>query len=542
MRHPIGSLNPADVMPVAAFFLLYVVIDRLTGTLSELAEIDLSHWSLIVAAIRRRILWWVVVVAVVVVAVGARHDIRQRILGRWSELEHGAVLRLLAAPLIVFLAWEAALYPFNFHADQLHLVDRLLVVALAASAWWRPLFLIPFAFQFRVIAAQTAFPFHTTAAENINELPVIVLLLIGVGHLLFVITGRRATSVVVLAVGALVASHFWIPGKGKLLMGWLSADDVANLPLAAYTAGWLGHTDGSVAAGVASVFDGFGPMVKVATLALELGSLVAVAHRRLLRPWLVGSITFHAVTFVTTGFFFIGWIIVELGLLIVLSRSDLRAWIDENATWPRAAVAVAAVAGAPLLFHPPGLAWIDAPVSYGYRLEAVGESGTTYAVTASTFAPMEHEIMFKRLQFDGPSHLSGAYGALESTERLDELNAVENLSDLLAIEATQPEPDAEVRADSVALLGEFMNATADGDRRSTMKWLHRLNPPSLFWSSWPDNHYHFDERLDHLEVVLLTRLHTPGRGDDGAAFTRTDPVATLTRMPDGSMEAVMFRG
>jgi hypothetical protein len=149
--------------------------------------------------------------------------------------------------------------------------------------------------------------------------------------------------------------------------------------------------------------------------------------------------------------------------------------------------------------------------------------------------------MFKRLQFDGPGHLSGAYGALESPEPLDELDAVENLSDLLALEAEQPEPDAAVRAASVDLLTDFMAATGDDDVRSTTKWLHRLDPPSLFWSSWSGDDYHFDERLDRIEVTLLTRIHDRGRRDGGTMLSRTDPVLTLTRQSDGSIEAVPVR-
>ena len=225
LRRPIGSVNPQDIVPIVAFFLVYLVVDRVTGTLSEIAEVDLARWSLTMAAIQRRVVWWAVVVVAVAVVLGARSDSRRRLLGRWAELDHGAVLRLLAAPLIVFLAWKGALYPYNVHAGQLHLLDRFLLLALAAAALWRPALLIPFALQFRVISAQTVFPFHTTAARNIDDLPVVVLLLIGVGHLLFVLTGRRSTSLIVLAIGAALASHFWIPGKGKLLMGWLSADE-----------------------------------------------------------------------------------------------------------------------------------------------------------------------------------------------------------------------------------------------------------------------------------------------------------------------------
>ncbi len=541
MRRPrVGSVDLTDLVPVGAFFVLFGIVDRLTGALAGLTADDVQRWSLAIAAVQRRAVWWIGLLAVAALAATSA-DIRRRATGRWSELEHGTALRLLAAPMILFLAWQGSLQPFNVYADQLHLLDRGLVVALAAASLWRPVLLVPFALQFRLVSTHTEFPLHTTAWHNISELPVIVLLLIAAGHLLFVLTGRRATSVVVLGIGAALASHFFVPGKGKLLLGWLTANDVANLPLAAYTTGWLGHTDGSMAADVASVFDRFGPFVKVATLVLELGAVLAVARRQLLQPWLVGAIAFHVVTFLTTGFFFVGWILAEVGLLIILSRRDLRAWVDENATWPRAAVAVVAVLAAPVVFHPPGLAWLDAPVSYGYRLEAVGESGTTYELPASTFAPLDHEILFKRLQFDGPGHLSGAYGALASAERLDELNGIGSLADLVALEAAQPEPDPSIRAASLELLSGFVEATGDDEVRSATRWLHRFRPPSSFWSSWSDDDYRFEEPLERLDVILLTRVHDPVRRGNGIILTRTDPVLTLTRQPDGSVEAESFR-
>ncbi|MDH5521865.1 MAG: hypothetical protein OEZ14_15185, partial [Acidimicrobiia bacterium] len=91
------------------------------------------------------------------------------------------------------------------------------------------------------------------------------------------------------------------------------------------------------------------------------------------------------------------------------------------------------------------------------------------------------------------------------------------------------------------LITDFMSATAEDEVRSTTKWLHRLDAPTLFWSSWSDDDYHFDERLDRIEVTLLTRVHGPGRRDVGTVLTRTDPVLTLTRLPDGSIEAVTVR-
>ncbi len=543
MRRLLGSDSPVELALIGVYFVLYLVVDRITLAMADLALDDLGRPSLVLAAADRGLLLWLGV-AVLVAAGLTVHRLRDRALARWSALDHGSVLRLLAAPLILFLVWRGALYPYNFFAGQAHLFDRGLLLILAAATIWRPLFLVPFALQFRVISAQTIFPFATAAYRNIDDLPVIVLLLVAVGHLLFVVTGRRSSSVIILAVGAAIAAHFYIPGKGKLLMGWLADDDIANLPLASYTAGWLGHTDGSTAEAVASLYDRLAPLVKGATLVVEVGAVLAVAHRRLLRPWLVAWVGFHIATFVTTGFFFIGWILAELGLLLVLTinRGDLRDWVNENATWARAGVAVLATVGAPVLFHPPGLAWFDAPVSYGYRLEGIGASGATYQLPASTLAPLDHEVMFKRLQLTDTAHLSGAYGALESSDQLDELDGVEDLSGLTGLEANQPSTDPDTRARSVDLLAAFVTSTHDDGTLRLNRWLHRLNPPPMFWSSWSSTDYRFDEPLNGLNVTLLTRVHPPSKRHDGVILTRTDPVLALSRGPDGTISGTLGLG
>jgi len=65
---------------------------------------------------------------------------------------------------------------------QTHAVDRVLVAALGLACLVRPVFLIPFALQSRVIGDQFDYPFETTAAQNVDELLIIALLGIAAVH------------------------------------------------------------------------------------------------------------------------------------------------------------------------------------------------------------------------------------------------------------------------------------------------------------------------------------------------------------------------
>ena len=145
-------------------------------------------------------------------------------------------------------------------------------------------------------------------------------------------------------------------------------------------------------------------------------------------------------TFATTGFWFLPWIALEVGLLVVLSLPSLRSWVMENATPARGLLAVACVAGAPFLFHPPGLAWLDAPVSSGYEIDAIGVSGAEYHVPASAFAPLSHHIAFDRLQFGPTVAANWRYGAVTTTAHLEALEQITDVDELKAFEATLGPP------------------------------------------------------------------------------------------------------
>ena len=387
------------------------------------------------------------------------------------------------------------------------------------------MFLIPLALQYRVISEQTLFPFSTAAAKNVDEFLVVSLLVVAAGHVVYVLTSRAKTAAVILALTTVVATHFYIPGKGKVAIGWVTQNDMANLPLAGHTAGWLGQSDGGLARSLSGLFDTLSPAVIVGTLVLELGAVVAVAHPRLLRWWIPGWLGFHIMTFVTIGFFFMSWALLEMGLLTILVLPRFRSWVAENATPGRGIVAVLAVLGGSVLYHPPGLAWFDAPISYGYEVEAVGVSGQPFHVPLSAFAPLDHEMTFTRLQLTPTVSLSGGYGSLGTSAELDRLAGLTSFEAIDRLESEQP--TATLTAESQAFVLAFFDHT-NSDLRAS--WLYGLGPPSSFWSGREGPRYDFDEPLAELHVFLVTANH---HADDGTPSTRRQPVLAIARDAEG---------
>ena len=405
--------------------------------------------------------------------------------------------------MIGLLAWQASLYDVNFIAGRIHGLDRMLVVVLAAAAIMRPVALVPFVLAVRIVNEQFLYPFGTVAAKNVDELLLVVLLCIAAGHLVYVVTDRSDSSTTVLLVGAAVASHFFWPGKGKLASDWARLTEISNLPLNSYRAGWLGHTDGAVAEAMASFFTTFRWPVVIGTLVIEAGAVVAVSHPKLLRVWIPGFMLFHIMTFVTTGFFFLSWMILEVGLLAILVLPRFARLVSANATPARALVSVGAVLGGTVLFHPPGLAWFDAPVSYGYEIEATGESGDVYHVAISAFAPLDQDVSFGRMQLADRLAGSGGYGAISTAYELRRLEAIDDFDELAAYETELGEPPPTDEAHDF-FLAWFDHANGDSGP-GPVKWF--LSPPDRFWTSRAEPNYRFDEPMVRLEVFRVASIH-----------------------------------
>jgi len=517
----LGSDTPGDFGHLLFLFAAFLAADRLTRRFASISADRLfSSVPVHQAVVENLVVFALLLLGLgVIAAVGF-----PRLLCRWDALDHGYVLRRVGAAVVIWLVWRAAAYDFNYVLDRWHWVDRVLVAALGCGAVWRPIFLVPFVAQVRVIGGQFSYPLGTAFSQVFDELLLLVLLVVGVAYLLHAVTGRRASSSILLIWSTIVAAHLFEPGRAKLMMGWLQSNDVSLLSFNSYTAGWRGQGSGEYARRLGTLIAAIGWPVKVGTLVLELGALAAVLHPRLFRVWLPMAATFHALTFAMTGFFFFDWLAFELGLCVVLSMSSLRPWVESNATPMRAAFAMSVVVLGDSVYHTPSLAWLDAPVAYGYEVEATGRSGRQYHVPLSAFAPFEQELTFSQINLSPNRRAVGGYGATGSAELVAELRTLDDVGGLARIEAglapTSPYPDSL----SERLMTSFFRRVNADEGTST----NFLAAPSRFWSGRPSPSYRNDEPLDDLHVTLVASLTV-----DGAQQFRRTPVLIISRAPGG---------
>ena len=492
--HPLGR----EVITFVAMVTGFVVLDRATRKVAQLSDNDIEQPVLLISAVRARP---VLVAMAIVVGVGALVLVPQLRAG-WDRFEHGRALRWFALPVVVLLAWADSMYGYNFLAGQWHLFDRVAVVALAVAAWRWPIVLVPLAAQLRIVTHQFDQWFSTTSGQNIDELLVMALLCIAAVVVVGVLLGIDDTAWVLVLLMALVASHFFLPGRSKIPLDWATTNDLAHFPVSAYTAGWRGAGDGTWARRVSDFVDTYRVPLRLGTLVLELGALIAVAHVRRFRLWVPGWVLFHLGVLVFTGYWFGSWIAVEFGLLVLLLVPSLREWSTRHANVTVGALTVLLVIIGSHVFHPPRLAWLDGPVSYGLEVTATGDSGTVYRVPPSAFAPLVQEIAFVRLPLAGTREAAAAYGAIGTKQELAALEELRSIDDLAAYEQTLG-PTFAVPGSNAE---RFSTAWLDhANARSVDPW-YLVGPLPHFRTSVPGPVYRGQERLVSLVVTRVAAL------------------------------------
>ncbi|MDH3293708.1 MAG: hypothetical protein OER95_05240, partial [Acidimicrobiia bacterium] len=428
-----------------------------------------------------------------------------RALARWDAIDHGDALRRFAIPILALVAWYGSTYEYNYVLDRWHLVDRLLVVALAIGATARPIALVPLVIQARLVAGQFLVPLGVSAGYNIGDLLAIVLLVLAAGFIVAATTsiGRWSIgSAVVPVVAAAVAAHFFVPGVSKLRMGWLDGPGVHHFALNAHAAGWLGGGDGSWAGRLAGALESLRWPILVVTLVLETGAVVAITRRWLLCGWLVGWILLHGAIFAASGYWLFEWVAVELGLLVLLIQPGAARWLEANHRPARAAVAALLVLGGTVLFHPPRLAWFDANVAYGFEVDVVDGDGRRTHVPLDELEPLQQNLSLTFAWFGPTAPLVGGYGAVLTLDGIDRLAAVTDFDELRRLEGDQPPTTAERQASSELLMTRWAEHVARGPRSTHSP----ISPPSRFWTNRPPPRFDGADPPFTVEVLLVRSL------------------------------------
>jgi hypothetical protein len=419
--------------PLAVLIGVYLVIDLVVRGVTDLGEAGYQQPSLILELLPQSgfAVTLILLVWSVVVWRTRSFDLR------WPGFERGWSFRLPVGVAIVLLTWWFSTYTYNLYFDQGHWIDRAVLIALSGLALWRPIFTVPWVLLVASIMQQFFYPIGGySVAEQFLLVRVVELFIATM--LIRLAIGRWHNADFLLALICLIAGSYWVPGVGKLQLGWLQAGPHAEANLfTAYANGWLGNLSFDSISAVGRGLRSFGWPMLIGTTAIELGAVAILWGRRALVAWLGMFIAFHLAVLALTGIFFWRWIALEVALLVFLLRDRLLASLPIF-TWAHAVLATGLIVVAPLWGMPVKLAWLDAPVSYTYRFVATDATGETGRLPATFFAPYDYQFSLSTFEYlsDDTSLLPNFWGNPGGRSILEAVYDAESAAGLFALEAT----------------------------------------------------------------------------------------------------------
>ncbi len=496
----------ASVAVVVAYWLLETTTRRLVALPDETLERPFLAWAFVATQP-------VVIAAIVVLAAlpVASARVRAMVNVRWTDLDNGDRVRIVAAMLVTVIAWRIVTTDQNFWFGQWYTPDRLLLGLLAVAAVWRPAALIPFVIEARLLQESVrATPFISPGFE-IDELAVQSVIILAAAAMI-VGRWRSASSAASLPMlAAVIAANFFYPGRIKLRVGWLD-NQLAHLPLAGHSQGWLAGSS-RFAEAQSDAISAVEPALVLLTLLFELGGIVALVRRRWLIGWLFVAIGFHAAVLAALGFVFLEFVIVELCLIGLLMGRRGRDWSRPAFGLGPAAVAVVAVVLGPTLFHNPVLVWFDGPLVYRYHFDGIDADGNRFHLRPADFSPFDDVFAFSALDLGPTEPLVGAYGAA-TAPTIDAVLALESFADLEQLEASLAVPP---RGERVDVLRRFLLSTHDVAPAPSL-----LRNPPLHFQTEREGRRYDGSPLVRIEGVRITTLRV---GD--TEHVRHEPVVVV---------------
>ena len=511
---PFAGLVAAGVLSFALLERLVVGLGRLPPAAYERAFFAPEIPARVAHLLRTRLSTAAVVAVVVLVALAlaadavlARSAVRRRLAGvaaGWDAVEEGSALRWLVGAITGVAALSLAAYPYNLYLDEAHLGDRLLVVALWGALLWRPILALPFALVAGAVAHQFQQPlgsYSTTELELLLRVPILV----GAWWIVRALVRDRRADAFVFLLCCLMAVTWWSSGSGKLDVGWITHPYVHLLLLGAHANGWLAGLSTLAVERAAEVVRAVRVPMMLLTLAIECGSLLALARRWTLVAFLTLTIAFHLGAFALTGILFWKWILVDVALLAFLLREGRLGRLRIFGGW-RLALAILFVVGQRAWIRAQDLTWFDTPLTYSIRLEGIDAAGGAHALPAGFFRPFAETFVLGTFPYLSPHpQLTGPMGVTRSRPLAEALVAARDPAAILALErGALPRPDAQL----ALRFDDFVaRSVRTANRLRAEGRLARPGVPRHLWTMPLDADWPGRPAIVAVRVVEVTSFH-----------------------------------
>ncbi len=428
----------------------------------------------------------------------------------WKYLEYGQTVRYFVTLQAFLLAWWFGTYDYNLYFDQAHYYDRFMLISLVALIYWRPIFILPFILVLSTLVWQSFYPIGGYSWAH-QSMPLRLMMMFFAALILQSLTDSPWTKDFLFLSVCVIAAHYWLPGLYKMNLDWISYGHVYNFLPSTYANGWLGFLSTEQVSALTRNIMFLDKPIQIATLLLQLGSIVILWRRFTLVGLLFCWAVFHIGVFFVSGILFWQWMLLESGFLVLIRT----LWYQQPVPFISTGhfiLSALIIAGTKYWITPVGLAWYDVPISYTVRLEGVTSDNQRYSLSPRFFEPYEFQFSLGSFRYlSTKPQLSVTWGASTEREAADLLLLAKTPEQVHEVERSHGEN--RFNAIKTAAFEEFIqtfvsNLNKRGSKSTVLSMFHS---PRQIWTFARDNDYAIQAPLETVNVYQVTSFFDGNR-------------------------------
>ena len=353
----------------------------------------------------------------------------------WQTMERGFALRFLIFFICLIVAWKFSSYHYNYYLNQSHLLERIIILVLAACVLLHPLFVPLFTGFSIVVIKQLTIPENLFSYSWTDKSLVFAVLIMFTAYLITRFFTKAKSSLLIYLLLCVIGGYYFTPGVSKLGFGdypwhWLANNRLDHLFVNSYTNGWLSFLDESTILAIAKIINVLNFPLQAIALVIELSGLFILVHKNFTRLAMLGYISLHIGIVISSGIFFWKWILLDILIFgfLIGQRGD---WLNLLYTRKMVLLSLVIIAFSRILFGAIPLGWLDSGLNRTYIIEAVTIDEEIYAISPTFMAPFDIIFSQERFYFlnDEPI-LVGTYGATFTSDLQYILEEVNNLAEI----------------------------------------------------------------------------------------------------------------
>lgn len=303
---------------------------------------------------------------------------------------------ILVPLLCIPITWQLCLYEYNFYFNQWHWDLRLSLVLLNTVLFFYPTVLPLFIYILYFNNGQFTKGHGGYWTFSDKELPVFILICSYVFLTLSLVINDFLFESFCLSLIALTTGHYTSAAIAKLrLKHYPKKANIHHLLVNSFIVGWKLFKSQKNLLKIANKPKPWSFMITVLVLIIELGGIFFVYRSEWFFYWLMASIGFHVIVFVTTGIFFWKWMWTLSVLLYSFKHFEVLSYYQNSAV-----IVIYLVIISVLLYFSgqvfrPG--WYTIPYAYQLHFWIHTEKGERFLIPPSFFKP--YDMMFSQARF-----------------------------------------------------------------------------------------------------------------------------------------------